>query len=64
MRLSIDEALAVAVEYLRPPPNDPLSVWLEDHVRLPHGLAVDQHRRGAGASPTRMPALPPTPNNS
>jgi len=38
---SVDDMLAVAVEHLRPPPQLPLSEWLEATVRLPHGLAAE-----------------------
>ncbi|BAQ17475.1 phage terminase large subunit family protein [Methyloceanibacter caenitepidi] len=41
MAAKLDKALAVAVEYLRPPPLVPLSTWLEDNVRLPYGLSAE-----------------------
>jgi len=36
---TVDEALARAVEHLRPPPVETLPQWIERVVRLPEGVA-------------------------
>ncbi len=36
-----DEIWQSVREALRPPALDPLSVWLEGNVRLPHGLSAE-----------------------
>jgi len=38
---NLDDALSRAVEALRPPPQLPLSEWLEAHLRLPSGLSAE-----------------------
>jgi phage terminase large subunit GpA-like protein len=37
----LDDVLVGALERLRPPPQEPLSTWLEQHLRLPTGLAAE-----------------------
>src|SRR5665648_1049009 len=39
--VQINETWSRAVEALRPPPQLPLSDWLEQTIRLPHGLAAE-----------------------
>ncbi len=41
MTTRIEQALGVALGHLRPPPQLPLSEWLEGNVRLPHGLSAE-----------------------
>src|SRR5680860_965729 len=41
MSVQINETWSRAVEALRPPPQLPLSDWLEQTIRLPHGLAAE-----------------------
>jgi chaperonin GroES len=36
---TVDEALGVAIEHLRPPPIETLPEWIERTIRLPEGMA-------------------------
>ena len=37
----LDDVLVRALGTLRPPPLEPVSTWLEGHLRLPPGLAAE-----------------------
>jgi len=39
-KTKIDDALTIALEHLRPPPDETLPQWIERAVRLPEGTAV------------------------